>query len=44
VPGVPTATNTPVVPSGEIPTLSAGMLAALAVALAGAGLWLVRRV
>jgi hypothetical protein len=43
VPGVPTATNTPVVPSGEIPTLSAGMLAALAVALAGAGLWLVRR-
>jgi hypothetical protein len=43
VPGVPTATNTPVVLSGEIPTLSAGMLALLAVALFGVGVLLIRR-
>jgi hypothetical protein len=43
VPGVPTATTTPVVLSAEIPTLSAGMLALLAVALGGVGLLLVRR-
>ncbi|HEV8608693.1 MAG TPA: hypothetical protein VGS98_01300 [Thermoanaerobaculia bacterium] len=43
VPGVPTATATPAVLSGEIPTLSTGMLALLAVALVGVGLLLVRR-
>jgi hypothetical protein len=43
IPGVPTATITPgVLPSG-IPTLSAGMLALLALVLAGVGLWLVLR-
>lgn len=43
LPGVPTATITPgVLPSG-IPTLSAGMLALLALVLAGAGFWLVLR-
>jgi hypothetical protein len=43
VPGVPTATTSPVVLSAEIPTLSAGMLALLAIALGGVGLLLIRR-
>jgi hypothetical protein len=43
VPGVPSATTTPEVPSAEVPTLSAGMLALLAIALGGVGLLLIRR-
>jgi hypothetical protein len=43
VPGVPTATTTPMVLSRVIPTLSAGALALLALALAGMGLLLIRR-
>jgi hypothetical protein len=43
VPGVPTATITPGVLSSGIPTLSAGMLALLSIALVGVGLLLIRR-
>jgi hypothetical protein len=43
VPGVATATATPTLVPGSIPTLSVGMLALLALAIAGLGLFLTRR-